>query len=726
MCRVLFHLLWLVTIILFLHGFFAWNACADDIRFTGDLKYQNLDTKNTNKVTGQETHTKSYSFQQQYNLNFSKTLYPYLKFDGGTLFEYNQYTSKTEGTKSETDERLLRPFVNLRLNNPIYQAAFGYTRTELHTERTNIPNTEDLRDQYEALLGWNPVELPQLALRYNYTHVYNDPKTQDLVEKLLTFTTNYTALRGLVLNYSYTRTETENRLTGFDTLDQSHFGKIEYAENFWEQRLSFNTSYRINYNTFELTGVPSGAEAQAPLFRFQGLFSQDNTPEDGPALSINNLLIDGNLIASTGIDIGLGGDELSLTNIGVDLGDSVNVSQIAIWVDRRLTGPVANSFSWSVYTSPDNINSSTWTLVATVSPAPFGTFDNVFTISFSEVNTRFIKIVTRPLDPGIPDAPNFPNIFVTEMEVFRTVSGGALFRQKQETINSIYELNLNARVTDRTTLGYNFSHNYLDRDQPSTKRTQLSNTISVNHVFNEVFRTVVRFNRFDTLEEDFNTVDYNYSASITAAYLSTFNQSLTFSGSNLETETDSSDNYSIILRNNAILYEGWSAILDSGFSWNRPEGSNTTEESILLRANTNVQPNRMLTFNFDYLQREIIEPEKSSRYDITAQAFFVPFRALSFNARYNVVKRSGSPSTTLQNYTVNWSPFRDGALQLFFNYNETLQSSQNQRDRSVGPGFSWTISNHFFLEMNYRFQKNDSDTQKTEGHNIFGEFRLVF
>ena len=59
--------------------------------------------------------------------------------------------------------------------------------------------------------------------------------------------------------------------------------------------------------------------------RSQGLFSFDNSPEDGPALAVNNALIDGNLIASAGIDIGLGGDESVLTNIGVDLGLAVDV-----------------------------------------------------------------------------------------------------------------------------------------------------------------------------------------------------------------------------------------------------------------------------------------------------------------------------------------------------------------------------------------------------------------
>jgi len=708
---------------LFFHLPLARNAGADDIRLTGEITYQDVDTKNTNKLTGEKFNTDTYIIQQRYDLNLSKTIYPYLSFDAGTIFELDEATSKTEGTKTDTEERLLRPFLQLSLNNPIYQASLKYTRTERHNETTNAPNTDDIRDEYDAILGWKPIDLPEVTFRYSYTHDYDDPETVDRVEKLTTVESNYTALRALRLNYFYSRTDTENRLTNFDTLEQFHSGRAEFTRNFWDARFFLNTNYRIAYSTIDFSGDSSSA--RVPLFRSQGLFSLDNTPQDGPALSVNNALIDGNLDASTGIDIGLGGDELTLTNIGVDLGATTQVSEILIWVDRRLTSPVANSFSWSVYTSPDNTDLSTWTLAATISPAPFGTFENRFQISFASVNTRFIKVVTTPLDPAVPDAASFPNIFVTEMEAFATLSEAAA-QETQESIDWTYDLNLRARVTDKTTLGYSFYYNFRDQDPVSAKRTELSNTLSLNHVFNEVFSTNARLNRIDEEEEDLDTVTYNYNLSLRGAYLPTFDQTLSFSGQNQKSDLDDSENFTILLRNNAILYRGWSAFVDGGFYWDRPMGSDRTDKTILLRASTNFVPNQMLTINLDYQQRETIEPETNSRYDFNAEAFFVPVRALSLNARYNLVKRTGFQSTTLQNYAVNWSPFPDGSIQLFFNYNETLESVEDRRRTTIGPGFNWTISNHFFLEMSYNYQKDDSKTQKIESNNLFARFRLRF
>jgi hypothetical protein len=722
MYRAAFSFIWRLTIVLFFNCLLAWNVCADDISLNGEITYQNLDSKVTNKITGEKFDTDAYSLQQRYNLSLSKIIYPYLTFDAETRFERRDSTVKSEGSKIETDETLLRPFLRLRLDNPIQQASLSYRRTEINTSTTNAPNTEDIRDEYDALLGWRPIDLPEVVFRYSYTHSYDDPETVDLLEKLITVESDYTALRDLSLNYFYSRDDTEDRLTNLDTLEQLHSGRAEYSRNFWKGRFSFNTNYRITYSTFKFSGAQS---AQAPLLRFQGLFSLDNTPQDGPALSVNNTLVDGNRIASTGIDIGLGGDELTLTNIGVDLGSTVAVNEIRVWVDRRLSTPVANSFSWSVYTSPDNTDLSTWTLVATISPAPFGNFDNVFTIAFSSVNTRFIKVVTRPLSPTVPDANNFPNIFVTEMETFGTVSQ-AEARETQENIDWTYDLNLRARVTDKTTLGYSMYYNFRDQDPISDKRTELSNTLSLNHIFNEIFSTSARLNRTDTTQEDIDTVEYYYSVFFRGAYLPTFEQTLTFSGSSENSDLDSSDSFTVLLRNNAILYPGWSAFVDAGFNWDRPADRDTTDQSILLRASTNFQPHQILTITLDYQQREIIHPETDSRYDFTAEGFFVPVRALSFNARYNLVNRSGDKARTQQNYSVNWSPFPGGDLQFVFSYNETLISLENRRETSIGPGFNWTISDHFFLQMFYNYQKTEDNAQKIESNNLFARFRLTF
>jgi len=716
-----FLFLGLLPIIIIFSPLLSSIACADGIRFNGDITYSDSESDVTNKTTGEKINTNFYTVEQRYNLNLSKNIFPYLLFETGTIFEWNNATSKTEGTKNEFEERKLQPFARLRLENPLYRAGLEYRRTEIHEDVTDQPVIEKMRDEFDVLLGWRPLDLPRLDLRYNYLHSYDDPETVDTIEKLLLLRSEYT-WRQLRLDYVYTRQDIDNRITNFDTREQTHLGRIEYSHNFWDGRLSMNSRYRLRYNTFEFPGTGS---AEVALPRSQGLFSLDSTPQDGPALAPNSALIDGNLTASSGIDIGLGGDEFTLTNIGVDFGLAVDVDTIRIWVDRSLTSPVANSFSWAVFTSPDNTNASTWTLVATVSPADFGTFENRFEIPFPTVTTRFIKVVTTPLSPTVPGASNFPNIFVTEMQAFALVTGVKV-DNKITNIDHNYDLNLRARLSDKTVLGYNLILLYRDQDPSSQESTQLTNDIFINHVLNSVFSTGANMSRTDKTENNEDTVSHSYNAFLKGTYLPTFNQTLTFSGRNTKEEDDSDDTFGLILRNNAILYRGWSALLDLGYNYNRPAGSDVVEKSILFRAGTTFEPNQMLTFNMNYQLRNFLEPDQGSNAELNLEAFFVPTRTLSFNARYDVLQRTGFETQTIQNYTATWSPFPDGNLQVFISYNEARRSQLDEKARTIGPGLNWSISRHFFLEMFYNFIKTESNTQEIETYSFFAKLRMTF
>jgi hypothetical protein len=675
------------------------------------------------KTTGEKRDFESYRFDQVYNLDLSKTIYPYLSFRTGTIFELDKTSSKSEGTRIEAEETLFQPFVRLDLKNPLYQAGLQYIRTEITQDVDTFPKTEDTRDSFNANLGWRPVDLPRFDLRYRQIHSRNDPETLDEIEKQYTLQTEYTVWKKLRFDYLYTRLDTEDRIENLDTLRQNHFGAIQYADNYWDGRLSFNTNYRIRYDTLKLTGAGT---AEVPLQRSQGLFSFDDTPQNGPALAVNNALIDGNLIVSAAIDIGLGGDSTTLTNIGLDLGSEVSVDQIRIWVDRRLSVTVANSFSWDIYTSPDNTNTSTWTLVETVSPATFGTFDNRFEIPFSAVNTRFIKVVTRALTAGVPDASNFPNIFVTEMQAFITAS--AADQNKFTNINHTYLLNLIGRLSDKTTLGYNLQFFSKDEEAPVRDQTRLSNQIFFNHIFNRIFSLNATFLRQDEKEDNDNKVTYTYGASMRGAYLPTFDQTLTFSGTNDKEDEGSSDNYSIILRNNATLYRGWSALLDLGYA-RSSSLENVRTTSNFLRAETDIIPNNKMSFNLSYQLDRADQNngarEKTTESRLTFNVFFTPYRALSFSARIEYVDREDL-DTTLQEYFAGWTPFPDGDLQVFFNYSERLNPQENRKERSIGPGFNWNISNHFILAMTYTFVRDETNTQKIESNNLSAKLRINF
>ena len=709
----LFDALWLST---------AWAG----VRFNSDLLYTKSDNTTKLKTTGQSIDSDFERLDQRYNLNVSRRFFPYLLFETGAVYEFNQITSKTEGNKVDIDEEILNPFVELNLDNPFYNAGVTVRTRRREEKITGLPKTRADRDEFTGTVGMTPAELfPVWNLRYSHVHTYDDPETIDQIRKTLLLDTFWQPWKNLHLDYTYTRVDSEERTLDFDTLQQTHFGIIGYSQNFWDQRLALNTAYTINYNKFEFSSQTGFVEN--PLLRSAGLSSLDNTPEDGPALSVNDALIDGNTIASAGLEIGTAGDQTQQVNIGLDLGFPQAVDQIWISVDRQLDTFVANSFSWAVYTSPDNTDLSTWTLVATVSPATFPTFDNRFEIIFPAVNTRFIKVVTRPLSPTVPGAANFTNIFVTEMQAFVTQTGTSATTETSVTDHN-YILNLRGRLSDRTVVNYNLLYNQQDNDPDNDQRTQFTNSVYLNHTFNYVFSANVNGQRSDSSVLDEDRTNYDYGASLRAAWLRTFDQILTYTGRYEDGDIGTAHQNSILLRSNAILYRGWSAFVDLGYT-EEEIFSGETITGRFIRPGTSMQPHPTLDLNLNFQFRRNeqsgtdIGPTDESKWDV--QAFYTPFSNLSFFAKLNGIHRDGD-SDVFQQYTANWSPFPDGDLQFFLTYNEILISENNQRQTIVGPGLKWRIGRHINLDMTYNWSTNDSDIQKVESNIFNAELKLIF
>ncbi len=722
---LLFYLLFFIAIVILFIPLLSSKARAEGVTLRTKHKYTFSGSKTKSKTTGDTIDTNASIFDQLYDLDLSKTIYPYLRFDAGAVYELNKTTSTSGDFETDMTEQILRPFVELNLDNPIYKAGIAYRKRQIEDKISGLPDTRADRDEINILLGMDPDEIfPRWDLRYNQLHTHDNPETVDDIERQLTLDTGYTLFKALNLDYLYSLTEKENKLKGFTTEEEVHFGRIDYSRSFWDGRFAVGTGYRIRYQSLK---IPENATIQSPLARSSGLSSLDKTPEDGPALDINNLLIDGNFIASAGMNLGTNGDQLESINIGLDFGFAVDVDQIRIWVDRRLTGIVSNSFSWSVYSSPDNIDSSTWTLIATVFPAVFGAFDNRFEVSFPKTNTRFIKVVANALSLTDSGGADFPDIFVTEMEAFITLRGVQVDRE-QKTIDQNIDLNLRGRLGDKTSVGYTLLYSLREDDPANEERTSLTHSVYLSHIFNRLFSASANGQRSDTTGTDEDTVSDTYGVSLKANWLYTFDQTLTYSGRSDTDEDGSGRQDSIFLRSNARLYRGWSAFLDMGYTWeeaiDRPKAAST-----LIRTGTDVEPNRKIILNVDYAYKATdesgVDGRSSTETDLRLQVFYNPFDNLSLFARLDVVDR-GEGIELFQNYSINWSPFPDGDLQFFFVYTETLRSESESRDTVVGPGLKWTVGRHILFDMTYNFIKTENKTQITDSNVFAAELRLVF
>ena len=701
-------------------------ARTEGINLFTEFDFSQVESNIFRKDTGEKTESDSTRFKQNYNLNATKTVYPYLNFRGGGIFQLENLDSTTDGIATDSEERTIQPFLELNLNNPLFGAGLGYRKAEIEKSGAGIPGSKDSRDEYNALLRWRPTDLPRFDLRYTRTHTFDEPETVDSVENLFTLDTRY-EFKGLRLGYSYTFNEKKDEVTDLASLREIHEVRVDYSRRASRNRFHLATGYKINYSTTEFSGA---GVISIPVPRSGGRFSLDGTPEDGPSLASNVSLIDGDFSVSSGIDIGLAGDETTQTNIGLDFGFPARVDTVFVWLDRRLSSSVAGSFAWAVYTSPDNEDTSTWTLHAVVFPAIFGTFQNRFEIIFPPVEARFLKVVTRPLSPAVAGAPSFPNIFITEMEAFARLPGGKGFAFTE--IDQASYFDLRGKITDRTSMGYDLSFRRRESDPIGDRKTSISNSVELAHKFSGMFTGNARLLRTDTSSrgiERETSVNYSYSASVRASYLDTFSQILTYSGTYVTDKDGTGNANSMFLRSNAQLYLNWSAFLDLGYNLTDPQqGERTT--STFARIGTNLIPNRKVTINANYKATKTTtsDPDRESsimKQEGGFQVFITPLPTVSLVGDLKFVKDDGS-SRTFKNYSANWSPFPEGALQLFFVYNETLISEEDRIDTFIGPSLVWKVTRYTFLDISYNVTESDTRFEKQRSNILRSNLKIVF
>jgi len=313
------------------------------------------------------------------------------------------------------------------------------------------------------------------------------------------------------------------------------------------------------------------------------------------------------------------------------------------------------------------------------------------------------------------------------MQAIVTQTGASATTETSVTDHN-YTLNLRGRLSDRTVVNYNFLYNQQDNDPDNDQRTQLTNSVYLNHTFNNVFSANVNGQRSDSSVLDEDRTNYDYGASLRAAWLRTFDQILTYTGRYEDGDFGTAHQNSIFLRSNAILYRGWSAFVDLGYT-EEEIFSGETITSRFIRPGTSMQPHPTLDLNLNFQFRRNeqsgtdIGPTDESKWDV--QAFYTPFSNLSFFAKLDGIHRDGD-SDVFQQYTANWSPFPDGDLQFFLTYNEILISENNQRQTIVGPGLKWRIGRHINLDMTYNWSTDDSDIQKVESNIFNAELKLIF
>jgi hypothetical protein len=110
---------------------------------------------------------------------------------------------------------------------------------------------------------------------------------------------------------------------------------------------------------------------------------------------------------------------------------------------------------------------------------------------------------------------------------------------------------------------------------------------------------------------------------------------------------------------------------------------------------------------------------------VSLDVSFNPLRTLYLYALIEVNAEKGQKTEITQNYTINWSPFPDGALQFIITYNENLRSEDSLKERVFIPSVRYKLGSRSYLELTYQMRNSNSKIEK-QAYNQFSTNLKIF
>lgn len=671
----------------------ASPAWADSLSLLSNLEFRVNDSKTTDKATNLHIEKKQAVFSQFYTLDLRKELFPNVQLNTGGLFTHEKTRNQSNDPATENTEMLetaILPFIDLQLRTSMLEGTLGFHKNERKQSRSNSLTEYIYTEEYSARLNWTPVDLPRLDLAFTRTLADNEPATfnQEVDSFLLRSRYEFSDFK---YSYDHTTTDTRNQMNGAETISNSDRGAIRFNRDYAKGRLNMGSSLRINRQQSEFSGP---ADRRIPSSN-QGVLigtRDDNFPENSDP-DINFALADVDLLEeltavleqfSFGRDFTIPNEIDTLLVNFTDLGNSSS-----------------DDFAWSIYVRDSSAEN--WVQITPVVDSTDHA-RNRFVLSFPKVKTQFIKVVTRQLvAPG-------DDLRISSLTAEVTLPPDV---DQYTSTDWTGDLSLNWKISDDTSSGFNLLYREERTEPLDEKETLYSIGARLAHRFNDIFNGSLQASRDEIRDKDQDTItSHDFSASLIADYLATFNQRLTYSFSH-ENDEKSRNRFTntLILRNNLDLYEGWSLFVDTGYSIKNGEGG--ISRSALLRLGSNIKPNPWinlaLTYDIDWswTENNPVQWGQDGRLVIN----WVPTQSLSMTADLSFSDESGvgGRSTVDQRYTVGWSPLRDGNLHFSLSYSQT-EDDNEERTESFSPRLRWQFNRKMLLSLDYSIgEREDRD-----------------
>jgi hypothetical protein len=712
-------------------GALAESASAQEGIFAGmqkgiELTSSSVSTKTT-FASGLTTRTDTSGLFPAARLNMDTLLYPNLRLNAGGVFELNRLSTSINGSVTDSTISRNRPFVLLRSTNPVFSPGVGYFRREDRARTGAAAGVKLVNDEYAAYLGWNPGGGPRSDLQFIRTHTFDRARTlQDITREFGTLASTY-EYRNLGGHYRGSYLGVTDRLQDLRTRQVIHAARVTDGGALIRKRLVWSATYNINHQDLRTDAGPGAGEVAIPVIPFGGLAATSDLPQTARLVS-NAALVDGNLTASAGVNLGLAlpPEDAQARNIGLDFVNPTRVNRLLVWIHREVPFEIASAFAWEIYSSSDNL---VWRREALVSTARFGPFEHRFEIDFPVVTARYLKAVVRPLSAAVPEASRYADIFVTELQAFLRERAGEVSRQVVRT-SHVANADVRMRILDAPSLFYEGFYFYTGPSTLGTSTSTLSNGLSVNQAFARIFSVYGRVAREQGTEPLGDRMATVANATLTVEPIPTFRSSLLYSGQDERVGGVPRSRSGVFLQNVAQVYRGVDLLFGAGWSdTTRETGEASHERLTNLSATIVPRPRVSLAFSIDDRRTDragvFTGPPRTRTRRLYAALSVDPIRTLHLVLGHERIAVTGQNARTTLEVLANWTPFPEGALQFVFAYNEALRPLEFGQDGSTLAVVRWNLSRRSYVDLTYQKTRSEFVFQTTESR-VLGLSLRVF
>lgn len=683
---------------------------------------------------GITTDVENTAILQKYALTLDKSLLPLVRLGAGGLLDWTQGTTTSPTLESDTDAKRWTGYGRLDLGNPRLGGGAGYDRREesnrFEPHDGTTSSTRLINDVVTAYAVLTPEGLPAGDLRLSRSTTHDrDRMSTDRQEDQLLLNARYVPIKDLELRYAFRATDSVDRISQFETLQLSNLLRAAYQHQFLERRLSTYVSYDATRLDSRTTISGPGGAVLTQQFPIRGFSKVEVFPEvaERIVLDQNPALIDANLTASAGIDIGFSRSVASDNrprHMGLQFADAVTpVTALYVWVDRPLPADVAAAYAapgrWRAFQSDDN---QVWTPVA-VGPVVFGVFLNRFEITIAETRARYLKVVTTPLPTGVTFDQSLASVFVTEMQAYRVQQAADVKGRRSSTQGNLNGA-LKYELASVKGLSYDLATSVRHGTELEGPTWFIVNGLAYIRRLRPTLLLSARLDHSDSDEGRGHEAGTRYAVTLGANPLPTLTASAGVNGAYEQTVTGNELRNAVLGTVTADLYRGVAATASGSATYGR---SDTGRTLVALQTSETLSlvPHRTLSMTGSFAATDTriegggaVETHDSlGRAEGTAS--FTPFRALYVSASVSRFLYGRLAPDTLANIGVTVSPLPGGPLLLRFNYQESLDTGQELRTRLFGPALRWTIRPRWYVDVTYTHFDTTTPTVETKSRVFF-------